>query len=61
VSSTNINKVIAFLGFYDFARAAILKNNREKNCSTMPEWHQVVLGSRGSQLPETTIKLCLYS
>jgi len=30
VSSTNINKVIAFLGFYDFARAAILKNNREK-------------------------------
>ena len=44
-----------------FPLAAILNFAHNKKCSRVTKWHQAVLGSVGSVLPESPKKRCMYS
>ena len=60
-SMSIFDKVFMILRFLWFTLAAILNFAHNKQCSRVTKWHQAVLGSVASVLPESPKKRCMYS
>ena len=56
-----LDKVMAKKRFLQFTLAAISNFAYSEKCSRVTKWHQAVLGSVGSVLPESPRKRCMYS
>ena len=61
LSMSIFDKVIAEKRCLRIPLAAILNFVNLKKCSRVTKWHQAVLGSVGSVLPESPTKRCMYS
>ena len=60
-SMSIFDKVFMILRFLWFTLAAILNLAHNKQWSRVTKWHQAVLGSVASVLPESPKKRCMYS